>query len=64
MTQRLLKRKEVEQITTLSSASIYRLVASGDFPSQVQVSKRSVAWREEDVNEWLAQRISVSNKAA
>jgi len=61
---RLIKRKEVQQRTTLSTASIYRLMAENKFPRQIKVTGTSVAWNEQEVDEWIEQRIAHSNKAA
>lgn len=54
--ERLLKRREVEQVTGLSRASIYRLMAIREFPCPVKVGLRSVAWRSSDVETWFANR--------
>ena len=44
MNQRLLRRQEVEELTGLSRASIYRLMRSGRFPLPVRVSAAAVRW--------------------
>ena len=64
MNSRLIKRKEVQLKTSLSSATIYRLVAAGKFPKQINVTKTSVAWSLQAVDDWIEQRIAESNKAA
>ena len=53
MTDRLLKRPEVEAITGLSRASIYSKMAKGDFPRPLRIGPKSVAWRESNVQEWI-----------
>ena len=63
MPLRLIKRKEVENITTLSTASIYRLMAEGKFPKQINISDRSVAWNFSDINDWVEQKIADSSNA-
>ena len=52
----LIKRSEVERLTTLSRAGIYAMMAASKFPRPVQTGARAVAWRERDVREWLASR--------
>jgi len=64
MISRFIKRKEVEAITSLSTATIYRLMAEGKFPRQVKVTGRSVAWLESEVSEWVDQKIADSNNVA
>ena len=50
---RFLKIKDVIQLTGLSRSSIYAKISKGDFPSQVSISERSVAWLEEDIIQWM-----------
>ena len=54
MHDRLLKRPEVETITGLSRASIYARMDKGEFPRPMRLGPRSVAWRDSDVQEWIA----------
>ena len=53
---RLLRRKEVEQMVSLSRASIYRLADLGDFPHPVRVGPRAVRWRLGDIERWISER--------
>ena len=53
MEEKLLRRREVESITGLSRASIYRLIADGDFPRPVKVSAAGVRWRSSDITAWI-----------
>ena len=46
----------VVQATGLGRSTIYRLVASGAFPSPVHLGPRAVAWRWTDLDEWSASR--------
>ena len=64
MSSRLIKRKEVENITSLSPASIYRLMALQKFPAQILTGKRSVAWELQAVLDWCDQCIADSKAAA
>jgi len=43
-------------MTDLSRSTIYRLIADGDFPKPVRISKGRVAWRERDLTAWLESR--------
>lgn len=54
---RLLKLREVQTLTALSRATIYRYISSGHFPKAVQLGLRSVAWIEGEVQGWINQRI-------
>ena len=53
---RLLRRKEVEQMVSLSRASIYRLADLGDFPHPVRVGPRAVHCRLGDIERWTSER--------
>ena len=52
----LLRRKQVEQITGLSRSSIYAMMAEGAFPKQRKIGRRAVAWRKDDIDEWINTR--------
>ncbi|MEL4247431.1 helix-turn-helix transcriptional regulator [Shewanella xiamenensis] len=58
---KLIKLKVVIEITCLTKATIYRMIAERMFPKQVPLGERSVAWVEEDVLNWIAERIDVRN---
>jgi len=58
--ERMLKLKEVMQITSLKRATIYNYIKSGEFPKQVQLTKRSVAWTESSIKRWLESRKKAS----
>ena len=50
---RMLRIKVVLQRTGLSRATLYRKVADGTFPKQIQLSTRCIGWRESAVDAWL-----------
>ncbi len=52
-----LRLPEVCRRTSLSTNSIYRLSATGDFPHPVKISSRASAWVEEEVDAWIEKRI-------
>ena len=55
---RLLRLPAVKQATGLGRSTIYRMVAERTFPAPVKVSKRAVAWRDNDIRQWNVQRPS------
>ncbi|QDK34514.1 helix-turn-helix transcriptional regulator [Sphingomonas sp. IC081] len=55
---RFLKITDVVNETSLSRATIYRLVAKGEFPAPIRVSAQRVAWVEDAVQGWKAQQAS------
>ena len=54
---RIIRKKEVIQLTGLSQASLYRLIASGDFPKQIQITSKTVGWIESEVLAWIENTI-------
>ena len=56
MHDRLLRRRQVEEITGLSRSSIYRLMQDGEFPRPVKVGPAAVRWRASGITAWLESR--------
>ena len=56
MHDRLLRRRDVERITGMSRASIYRLMQKSDFPRPVKVGSTAVRWKESDIATWIESR--------
>jgi prophage regulatory protein len=49
----LISVRDVQRLTTLSRATIYRFIRAGRFPEPVKLSPRGrVAWRSSDVAAW------------
>lgn len=55
--RRFLRLPEVKQITGLGKTTIYALMKSGEFPRGVRISGRAVGWIEEEVAQWVQDRI-------
>jgi prophage regulatory protein len=53
-TDRLMRLPEVVAICQRSRTSIYYDVKAGRFPEPVRIGPRAIAWRESDVQEWIA----------
>ena len=62
MNDRLLRRREVEELTGLSRASIYRLMRSGRIPLPVRVSATAVRWKASDITAWIQSRPVATNE--
>lgn len=50
---------EVEAITSLSRATIYRKMAQGTFPASVPISEGRIGWDRGTVDEWCESRLAV-----
>lgn len=53
---KLLRIREVMEITGLSRMTIHRMEKAGAFPSRRRLGANSVAWFESDVNTWIQTR--------
>ena len=53
---RLLRLAEVRFMTGLGKSSIYAAIQAGTFPAAVNVTDYAVAWRESEVDAWIAAR--------
>ncbi len=55
---RILNPREVERLTGLSAATIWRLRQRGELPEPIRLSPRRVGWPESTIAGWLEQRAS------
>jgi prophage regulatory protein len=53
MALRIMRFKEVRDVTGLSKTTINRFEKEGRFPSRVSLGPRSIGWFEEDVQTFL-----------
>ncbi|MEX0349860.1 MAG: helix-turn-helix transcriptional regulator [Paracoccaceae bacterium] len=60
MIEKHYRRKEVEELTSLSCRQIYRLMDQGEFPRPVKMSANIVAWKESDLSAFLDSRKAVA----
>jgi len=51
---KLLRRPEVLARVPWSYTTLWRQVKSGNFPAPIKMSAHAVAWRERDVEAWIA----------
>ena len=60
--QSFLRLKQVKILTGFSRSWIYDAIRRGDFPAPISIGSRAVAWPEQSIAEWQAQRIEQSRK--
>jgi prophage regulatory protein len=53
---KIIKLKDVIELTGLSRSTIWRLERQGNFPQRVHLGERSMGWLEEEVDAWLNSR--------
>jgi prophage regulatory protein len=59
----LIRLPEVMRRTALGKTTVYGLIKSGNFPAQIPLGGKSVAFLEADVEQWIQQRIAAARGA-
>lgn len=52
----MLRRTEVQRMTGLSCAGIYKMMRANRFPEPIKVTSRAVRWPKSEIDAWLADR--------
>lgn len=55
---KFLSKKQVREKVLYSFAQIARLESAGAFPKRVQLGPSRVGWLEEEIEEWMRERIA------
>ena len=64
MTDRLMRRDEVEERTGLARTTIYRKMRAGTFPLPLKISERAVRWRASDIDQYIESRPLATGESA
>ena len=54
---RILSKRQVKELVLYSPQHVARLEAAGQFPKRVRLGQNRVGWVEDEVLDWLQQRI-------
>ncbi|RLA51509.1 MAG: AlpA family transcriptional regulator [Gammaproteobacteria bacterium] len=60
MSHKILRLPEVKESTGLSRSTIYLRMANNEFPQAISLGGRAVGWLEQDINEWIVEKIEES----
>jgi prophage regulatory protein len=52
----ILDEPKVEELTSLSRTTRWRMERRGDFPKRVRLSPGRVGWRQEEIEAWIRSR--------
>jgi len=63
MSHKIARLPSVKDKTGLSRSTIYLRISKNEFPAPISLGGRAVGWIEEEVDNWLAERIKASRKA-
>ena len=55
-----MRRNSVEKLTGISSSTIYRLMADGNFPKPYRLAENSVGWKASEISAWVNARQRVA----
>ncbi len=58
MVRRILRRREVENVTGKPRSSIYAGIAAGTFPKPIPLGEKAVGWLEDEIIQWQKDRIA------
>lgn len=59
---RLIRLKEVMNLTGLGRSSIYKFMTQGDFPLSISLGERAIAWELSEIEEWVLAKIENRNQ--
>ena len=60
---RLIRLKEVMQVTGLARSTVYKYIAEEAFQKPVSLGERCVGWVEDEVQDWVMAKIKERNLA-
>jgi len=62
MTIKILRLRQVKEITGISRSSIYLRMKDGTFPQSVSLGPRAIGWSSNSIDQWVNDRIIESEK--
>ena len=60
----LLRMYQVENATGLKKSALYQRIKDGSFPAAVRLGPKSVAWKSNEIQEWIESRPRVNGQRA
>ena len=58
LTKKFIRLPTVIERTGYRRTAIYEKIAAGTFPAPVKLGPRAIAWIEEEIKEWMDERIT------
>jgi prophage regulatory protein len=55
---RILRLRDVMDKTGLARSTVYKYIEAGTFPKPIDLGGRSVGWVDEEINDWILEKIS------
>lgn len=60
---RLIRLSDVTQATGLGRSTIYKYIADSSFPKPVPLGGGRVAWVEQEIQDWIVERVELRDAA-
>lgn len=61
MEKKFIRISTVKEKTGLPKSTIYRKMSEKDFPKQISLGAKMVAWLESDIDKWMDDKVSAAN---
>jgi len=58
---KILRIKDVISMTRIARSTLYKMIAANQFPKAISLGGRSVGWIEEEIDQWLQNKIAARN---
>jgi len=55
---RILRLRDVIEKTGLARSTVYKYIEAGTFPKPIDLGGRSVGWVDEEINDWILEKIN------
>ncbi|QIE89847.1 helix-turn-helix transcriptional regulator [Pseudomonas nitroreducens] len=60
---RIIRLKEVMDLTGLARSTVYKYIAASEFPVPLSLGERCVGWLESEIHDWILARVAERDKA-
>jgi len=60
MSYKILRLPALKERVSLSRSTIYLRISKNEFPAPISLGDRAVGWLEEDIENWLAEKVKAS----
>ncbi|MDR9424381.1 MAG: AlpA family transcriptional regulator [Marinobacter sp.] len=55
---RILRLRDVMEKTGLARSTVYKYIEAGTFPKPIDLGGRSVGWVDQEINDWILEKIN------
>jgi prophage regulatory protein len=55
---RLIRPQQVQELLSISQATLYRMMKEPGFPPKIKLSSQAIAFKEADIQNWIDSRLA------